>query len=115
MEAQLMSDKLLIDISGVISAQKEYHGTCAQRNGTKSYSQFEGTMFDAITEYLMSFPVIDAVEVTRCDDCWKRGRPGVCPMCQLGVYGAVPPYDKNVDLTEDSGFCHRGERRGECA
>ena len=53
---------------------------------------------------------IDAVPVVRCRECWRRGKPNYCPMCQLGVYGAVPPYDKDVDLTEDDGFCHLGAK-----
>lgn len=58
-----------------------------------------------------STPTVDAVPVIRCKDCLYRGKVAYCPMMHLGIHGAVPPYDKDVDLTEDNGFCYKGEKR----
>ena len=51
-------------------------------------------------------PTVDAVEVVRCEGCIKRYDTDECPMC-FAFYG------KYYEFTEDDGFCHRGERKGE--
>ena len=58
-------------------------------------------------------PVANTVVVVRCKDCLYRGRVADCPMMHLGIYGAIPPYNEDVDLTEDEGFCNRGIRSEE--
>lgn len=79
---------------------------------TEEYSMETLTVAEAIDRWSDEGcpPTIDAVPVVRCRECWRRGKPNYCPMCQLCVYGAVPPYDKDVDLTEDDGFCHLGAK-----
>ena len=49
---------------------------------------------------------VDAVEGVRCKDCKKRYNPKECPMCVF-VYG------EQHDVTNDDGYCDRGERRSD--
>lgn len=58
------------------------------------------------------FPGVDAVEVVRCKDCFKRNNPSRCPMCYDEWY-----YDDDdgsdfirQDNTIDDGFCHVGAK-----
>lgn len=57
-------------------------------------------------------PAVDAVEVVRCKDCFKRNDPSRCPMCYDEWY-----YDDDdgsdfirQDNTIDDGFCHVGAK-----
>ena len=57
-------------------------------------------------------PVVDAVQVVRCKDCWKRGNEMHCPMCYDEWF-----YDDDDgsdfvtrDYTEDYGFCYEGAK-----
>lgn len=63
-------------------------------------------------------PTVDAVEVVRCKDCRKRGGED-CPMYHwqdISIYQGNDIWDEDheiTDNTEDGGFCHKGERRGD--
>ncbi|MEE0264274.1 MAG: hypothetical protein UD936_01475 [Acutalibacteraceae bacterium] len=54
-------------------------------------------------------PVVDAVEVVRCEECKHRGRE-ICPMLQL-IYDAPEEDDGGwADFTESEYFCWFGEK-----
>lgn len=50
-------------------------------------------------------------DLVRCYDCIHRGQ-GECPMTYEEYFDEWPDSDwiRN-DMTEDCGFCHKGERR----
>lgn len=57
-------------------------------------------------------PAVDAVEVVRCKECFKRNDPSRCPMCYDEWY-----YDDDDgndfirhDNTIDDGFCNVGAK-----
>ena len=53
-------------------------------------------------------PSVDAVEVVRCRECWKRGNERECPMC----HGEFDGCDYcTIDYTSDDGFCHMGKKK----
>lgn len=52
----------------------------------------------------------------RCKDCWKRGNPNECPMCEEQEHDVYQDgyimYTEHevIDHTRDDDFCHFGER-----
>ena len=52
----------------------------------------------------------------RCKDCWKRGNPNECPMCEEQEHDVYEDgyfmYTEHevIDHTRDDDFCHFGER-----
>lgn len=78
----------------------------AMMTGDKSIS------VEALKDFLQKRPAVDAVEVVRCKDCWKRGNEVHCPMCHEDEY-----YEEDYgvgyvtrDYTEDDGYCHKGAK-----
>lgn len=59
-----------------------------------------------IVEMVKEEPAVDAVEVVRCKDCYKRYDENLCPMCMQSE-GELSEY------TFDDGYCDRGERRAD--
>lgn len=62
----------------------------------KPWSAFEDSY-----EVVQRSPAADVAEVVRCKDCKHHGKFS-CAMSDL-------KYPKNTD---DKGFCHRGEKKG---
>lgn len=88
-------------------------------NDLISRSALKKYMFDCLWEFSRSCdfakavemveraPAVDAVEVVRCKDCIKRGNDERCPMLTHDLCLG------HTDLTQDNGFCDRGERRAD--
>lgn len=81
-----------------------------------AYQEIRGRAFvprDAVERMLeRQREAVDAVEVVRCKDCFKRNDPSRCPMCYDEWY-----YDDDdgsdfirQDNTIDDGFCHVGAK-----
>ena len=66
-----------------------------------------------IADYLIANGVTIPV---RCKDCWKRGNPNECPMCEEQEHDVYQDgyimYTEHevIDHTRDDDFCHFGER-----
>lgn len=82
----------------------------ANREPNKHGNAMRGGLRKAL-RIIEQAPVVDAVEVVRCKNCWKRGCVPECPMCYQresfsDVYGYV--YE-TINMTTDDGFCSEGE------
>lgn len=96
---------ILIDFTALLKRLKRlvYHPA------TSNAGMVSGKL---VLRVVNDMPVVDAVPVVRCKDCWKRGNEMRCPMCHEDEY-----YEEDYgtgyvtrDYTEDDGFCHKGEK-----
>lgn len=69
--------------------------------------QLRGITYGRMKKAVEETPTIDAVEVVRCKECWKRGNERECPMCHEEFDGC--DYC-TIDYTSDDGFCHMGKK-----
>ena len=75
-------------------------------------------LHEVLVEWIDGRTTIDAVEVVRCKDCRKRGGED-CPMYHwqdISIYQGNDIWDEDheiTDNTEDSSFCHKGERKSD--
>lgn len=77
---------------------------------TQCVNSAMSSAFRIAVKRVKAAPSVDAVEVVRCKDCFKRNDPSRCPMCYDEWY-----YDDDdgsdfirQDNTIDDGFCHVG-------
>lgn len=99
-----MPDVRLIDANALENVLHEKVKTLADENGWHDHYV---TGFDDAITYVEDAPTIDAVQVVRCRECWKRGNERECPMCHEEFDGC--DYC-TIDYTSDDGFCHMGKK-----
>lgn len=96
---------ILIDFAALLKRLKRlvYHPA------TSNAGMVSGKL---VLRVVNDMPVVDAVPVVRCKDCWKRGNEMHCPMCYDEWFCDEDDGSDCVtrDQTEDDGFCHCGER-----
>lgn len=64
-------------------------------------------VLQSVMDSIIEAEDVDAVEVVRCKECWKRGNERECPMCHEEFDGC--DYC-TIDYTSDDGFCHMGKK-----
>lgn len=104
-----MADKRLIDSNALVcEIAGEYF---SPRNPssvlTELGMEIANAAIDRALIIIHNAPTINAVEVVRCKECWKRGNERECPMCHEEFDGC--DYC-TIDYTSDDGFCHMGKK-----
>lgn len=77
------------------------------------WNSSDGGFIGKIADHLIANGVTIPI---RCKDCWKRGNPNECPMCEEQEHDVYQDgyimYTEHevIDHTRDDDFCHFGER-----
>ena len=88
---------LLIGVDGCISSlHAQAKGDPVQEGAIK--------LVEATREYIASLSASDVAPVVRCKDCRKRHTD------DCSMYYACSRCGRQLDWTNDDGFCDRGER-----